>query len=234
MSFCENCGIQLNDGANFCRGCGKPTGKTPQGQTNDQPQNAYQPQNFSSQQSYSSMSNMSVWQGFINGWKKYAVMRGRSRRTEYWGWVLFSTIFSVVLSIIDTILGFGTIGPLNGILSLAILIPGITITVRRLHDIGRSGSSYFWLGFAPGIILSIIIVIATVNFYNGYFYSSNFYNIETMLQYLRYNSSLLFFFILTSIWSFVGGIILLVYCCTDSTQGENQYGPNPKWESSQA
>jgi uncharacterized membrane protein YhaH (DUF805 family) len=80
---------------------------------------------------------------FIEALKKYAVFSGRSRRKEYWYYVLFVAIISIVLSIIDGL--FGTYhrstgaGLLSTIFSLAVLIPSIAVSVRRLHDIDRTG-----------------------------------------------------------------------------------------------
>jgi uncharacterized membrane protein YhaH (DUF805 family) len=74
--------------------------------------------------------------------KNYAVFDGRARRKEYWMFVLFNLIFSILAGIIDDILGLnfesggGMIGSLYG---LAVLIPSIAVSVRRLHDVGRSG-----------------------------------------------------------------------------------------------
>ena len=77
--------------------------------------------------------------------KKYAVFSGRARRKEYWFFVLFNIIISIVLSIIDISIGTGTAeepGMLSIIYSLAIIIPSLAVSVRRLHDTDRSG---WWL-----------------------------------------------------------------------------------------
>ncbi|MFV8569865.1 DUF805 domain-containing protein [Marinobacter sp. SBS5] len=75
--------------------------------------------------------------------KKYAVFSGRARRKEYWFFILFNIIISLVLGVIDGFTGSYSeaagLGLLGGIYSLAVLIPGIAVTVRRLHDTGRSG-----------------------------------------------------------------------------------------------
>lgn len=80
---------------------------------------------------------------YIKVLKKYAVFSGRARRKEYWFFVLFSIIISVVLSLIDGVIGTynsgAGVGLLTGIYSLAILIPAIAVAVRRLHDTNRSG-----------------------------------------------------------------------------------------------
>ncbi len=80
---------------------------------------------------------------FIEALKKYAVFSGRSRRKEYWYFVLFVVIISIVLGMIDGLLGTyhrsTGAGLLSSIFSLAVLIPSIAVSVRRLHDIDRTG-----------------------------------------------------------------------------------------------
>lgn len=89
--------------------------------------------------------------------RKYATFSGRARRPEYWWFVLFSIIASIVLSIIDIMLFTGDVDLLSTIFSLATLIPSIAVGARRLHDIGRTG---WWLllSFIP-IIGWIILII---------------------------------------------------------------------------
>lgn len=92
--------------------------------------------------------------------KKYAQFSGRSRRKEYWMFVLFNILIAIVLGIVDGMLGFTTqsgIGVLGLIYSLAILVPGIAVGVRRLHDTSRSG---WWMliGLVPLIGAVVLIV----------------------------------------------------------------------------
>jgi uncharacterized membrane protein YhaH (DUF805 family) len=106
----------------------------------------------------------------IEAFKKYAVFRGRSRRKEYWYFVLFTLIISVALSIVDVLIGTwypsSSIGLLSGIFSLAILIPSIAVSVRRLHDIGRTG---WWvlIGLVPIIGPIVLIVFAIMDSESG-------------------------------------------------------------------
>ena len=77
--------------------------------------------------------------------KKYATFTGRARRKEYWYFVLFSLIISVVLAVLDVMLGthYGRTGGLLGnIYGLAVLLPSLAVSARRLHDTDRSG---WWL-----------------------------------------------------------------------------------------
>ncbi|MEV6546875.1 DUF805 domain-containing protein [Streptomyces sp. NPDC051665] len=81
---------------------------------------------------------------FIEALKKYAVFSGRARRKEYWMFALFAGIIAVVLLVIGVVIKFPYLAV---IFYLAILLPGVGVSVRRLHDTGRSG---WWLFF--GII----------------------------------------------------------------------------------
>ncbi len=71
----------------------------------------------------------------------YADFNGRARRKEFWMFALFNFIIAVVLSFIDGLLGLTieSMGILYLVYSLAVLIPNIAVSVRRLHDIGKSG-----------------------------------------------------------------------------------------------
>jgi uncharacterized membrane protein YhaH (DUF805 family) len=69
--------------------------------------------------------------------KNYAQFNGRARRKEYWMFVLFSCLISIVLGAVEWLLGLPA--ALSGLYSLAVLVPSIAVLFRRLHDTGRSG-----------------------------------------------------------------------------------------------
>ncbi len=134
--------------------------------------------------------------------KRYAQFTGRASRSEFWYFILFSMIISIVLGILDGVLGtthsYGmetlavastntelasasmtqTIGYMQTLYGLFVLIPSIAVSMRRLHDIGKSG---WWL---------LIGIIPIVNF--------------------------------------IGIFVLIYFYATDSQSGENTYGENPK------
>ncbi len=66
----------------------------------------------------------------------YADFKGRARRKEYWMFVLFNIIVSVVIAVIASVIGLKF---LSSLYSLAVLVPCLALTARRLHDIGKSG-----------------------------------------------------------------------------------------------
>ena len=84
---------------------------------------------------------------------KYATFSGRARRSEYWYFTLFNVIVSFVAGILDAVIGVPATQVLVG---LALLLPGLAVSVRRLHDIGRSG---WWLLIAFTIIGIILLIV---------------------------------------------------------------------------
>jgi len=89
--------------------------------------------------------------------KKYATFGGRARRTEFWMFVLINAIIDAVLSILWRATGVGILEVIYYLYALAVLIPGIAVTVRRLHDTGRSGGWWF-IGLIPSVGWIILIV----------------------------------------------------------------------------
>ena len=111
---------------------------------------------------------------YIEVLKKYAVFGGRASRPEYWYFFLFNFIIGFVLGFIDVLIGSFSpevgMGLLGGLYSLAVLIPGIAVSVRRLHDTGRSGW-YLLLALVPvigGIVLLVFMVSASEPVENKY------------------------------------------------------------------
>jgi len=79
--------------------------------------------------------------------QNYATFSGRARRSEYWYFVLFNMIFAIVAVILDNVLGTAIegvgYGPIYGLYVLAVFLPGLAVSVRRLHDVGKSGWFFF-------------------------------------------------------------------------------------------
>jgi len=111
---------------------------------------------------------------YIGAFKKYVDFTGRAQRAEYWFFFLFNLIVAVVLAIIDAAMSHSAQGPGVGILgliyALAAFLPGLAVTVRRLHDTDRSG---WWIliGLIPligAIILLVFMIIDSTPGANEY------------------------------------------------------------------
>lgn len=75
--------------------------------------------------------------------KKYATFSGRARRSEYWYFILFYSLASMAIIFIEAFAGLATLessmSPVSGVFTLAVFLPSLAVSVRRLHDIDRSG-----------------------------------------------------------------------------------------------
>lgn len=109
----------------------------------------------------------------VNWYKKvvfdnYVNFSGRARRSEFWYFALFSIIISIAIGLIEGVLGLGTYetndfgfrvqgGIISNLYSLAVFLPGLGVTVRRLQDSNRSG----WLvliGLIP-LVGAIVLIV---------------------------------------------------------------------------
>jgi uncharacterized membrane protein YhaH (DUF805 family) len=82
--------------------------------------------------------------------KNYVGFQGRARRAEFWQFTLVSVVISIVLDAIGAAAKFPLLGSLYG---LAVLLPTLAVTVRRLHDTDRSG---WW------VLLDIIPIVGWI------------------------------------------------------------------------
>lgn len=87
------------------------------------------------------------------GLQRYASFAGRSSRSEYWWWCLFSFLVGIGGSIVAWVVGDW----FSYLLSFALLIPNISVACRRLHDIGKA-AGYYFLIFIP-LVGAIILLI---------------------------------------------------------------------------
>lgn len=101
---------------------------------------------------------------FMAALEKYAVFSGRARRSEYWYFLLFYLLIYIFLAFVDGMMGTfsaqSQIGLLSGVFVLGMLIPSLSVAVRRLHDTDHSG---WWLliSLIP-IIGAIVLLVFTV------------------------------------------------------------------------
>jgi uncharacterized membrane protein YhaH (DUF805 family) len=132
---------------------------------------------------------------------------GRSRRMEYWSYALLTFVTMIVLGFIETKLGLARTGasghpesPLRGVVFLGLMIPGLAVSVRRLHDTDRVG---WWVALPVAPILFWIVALVA-----------------------EFNSPALFKPVMVAI--LVAPLILLAFMCVPGTKGPNRFGPDPK------
>lgn len=134
---------------------------------------------------------------------KYARFRGRANRAEYWYFFLFLIIIGLVLSILDS----SVRGPMKNMLStigsLATLLPSIAVSVRRMHDLDKSGF-YVLLGYI-GYLLFIAAAVVLV--------AAKLKNVPSDLS-----NPLMIAGCALIVWQ-------LVLYCLPGTPGPNRYGP---------
>lgn len=135
MVFCQGCGQQIHESAPTCPHCGAP------------------------QQAVATVSPVLGGDGVSFGqavsicFSKYAVFKGRARRSEYWYFVLFYTLVAFGVGIIS---GIAESQVLLGLMYLAFIIPSFSVACRRLHDSGRSG--WWQLLYLTGIGAIVVLV----------------------------------------------------------------------------
>lgn len=119
---------------------------------------------------------------YLSVLKNYATFTGRARRSEYWYFALFNFIFVIVAAVLDNLIGStftidttaGAIplgyGYIYVLYSLFVFIPGLAVTVRRLHDTGKSGWFFFiiLIPIAGAIWLLVLLCTDSVPGINKY------------------------------------------------------------------
>ena len=113
---------------------------------------------------YSIGRRMNAWRWYLDAWNNYANFAGRSQRAAYWYFALVHLIVVFMCLFVDVAVFDGPI--LTGLYALATVIPGWSLTVRRLHDAGRSG---WWLlvGVIPVLGHLAVLVLLTEDSQSG-------------------------------------------------------------------
>jgi uncharacterized membrane protein YhaH (DUF805 family) len=93
-----------------------------------------------------------------NGFRNYANASGRATRSEYWYWTLFSTLVALAGAILDwSVFGLDAdIQVFSPLLSLALLLPDVAVSIRRLHDLDRQ---WPWLLIFFTVIGAIVLLV---------------------------------------------------------------------------
>jgi len=84
---------------------------------------------------------------------KYVTFSGRARRSEYWWFALLAGGVNVIAAVVDNVAGTSIFAIVAG---LALFLPGLAVSIRRLHDTNRSGSWYLLI-FVPFAAIALIV-----------------------------------------------------------------------------
>jgi uncharacterized membrane protein YhaH (DUF805 family) len=95
---------------------------------------------------------MNFGQAIQSGFRNYVNFNGRAMRSEYWYWTLFAVLLQLAVEMVTD----GEVSWISGLVSLALFLPSLSVSIRRLHDIDKSGW-WFLLWFVP--IVGWIVMI---------------------------------------------------------------------------
>jgi uncharacterized membrane protein YhaH (DUF805 family) len=100
---------------------------------------------------------MNFTQAISSGFNNYVNFTGRAARSEFWYWALFAALASLAGELIDLALfTSSTFTPIQTLVNLALFLPGLAVSVRRLHDLDRTG---WWLLLIFTVIGIIVLLV---------------------------------------------------------------------------
>ena len=101
---------------------------------------------------------MNFTQAISSGFNNYVNFTGRAARSEFWYWTLFAILASIAGELIDLALfsSSSTFTPVQTLVNLALFLPGLAVSVRRLHDLDRTG---WWLLLIFTVIGMIVLLV---------------------------------------------------------------------------
>lgn len=167
---------------------------------------------------------MQWYDWYMEGWVKATDFRGRARRKEYWAFFLGNGALGLVFGLMDrTIFGvipyqispdnWISVSPISTLFTLLILVPGVAVAARRLHDVGRGARKVFGITVLALVVADVIPGLLLYSSGSAFDPDPESLARATSLQ---------------MVLSYGAWIWPLILLCTDSQPGENRYGPNPK------
>ena len=154
-SICPKCGATNQPNARFCLECGNRIDDQSIEQQNSHSEKYDVPLDSSETDIPNPDKNIGLKEAIRLGFNQYSKFDGRSTRAEYWWWYLFYGLVAMGLNILDWVLAF----PLFAIIfHLAFFLPTLAVSVRRLHDVNRTGwwMTGFWLLNLLGILTFLL------------------------------------------------------------------------------
>jgi uncharacterized membrane protein YhaH (DUF805 family) len=134
----------------------------------------------------------------------YFDFNGRARRAEFWWYMLVYVIGDVVLYVLGSIIHLGS--GLTSLYGLALFLPTLGVSVRRLHDTNRTG----WLVLIAAVPIVISWILGILALMMGMLFGALF--LVSALNFL----------------ALIAAIVLIVFYAQPGTVGDNQYGSDPK------
>ena len=194
---CLRCGNDNPEDTQFCGRCGTPLGTT------------------DAQVDSAQLPMVEFIPAIRLAFRNYFKFDGRSRRSEYWWFILLTHILSIIGNI--PIIGW-IIGIIGG---LAVIIPGISITTRRLHDIGRSG----WWQLVYWVVTIVVWIVLISAFVAGFAVLENERHWFAGLLFLLSTAASIGAIALIAVW--------VIWLVRKGDLGPNKYGPDPRQRTSQ-
>ena len=172
----------------------------------------------------------------VLGFRKYADFGGRATRAEFWWWALFYVIGGIVFGVIDSVVGWSS-SPLETVFTLAILLPTLAVTARRLHDIGKTGwwqLGWYAINLIAWLVAGILYFIAAFFTYRtrdasgGWSFDTGDVDWANSGEiFAAYPASAIVF--LAAIVITVAAIVwAIVWLVRRGESGENRFGPDPR------
>ena len=185
---CPTCGSENTEDAQFCDGCGAHLDA---------------PIVNGIRIAVTELPMVNFPQAIKLGFKNYFEFSGRATRAEFWWWALLVTLGGLI--------------PLLGwIVRIALLIPSISLTTRRLHDIGKSGWQQLWalLALSPWVFIVLVAVVVG----------------DTIV----YTLVSFFFYLIIAFAISIGLASMFIdWLVRKGETGANKYGPDPRQPPSQ-
>lgn len=158
---------------------------------------------------------MSFVAAIQSGFRNYAKFKGRAGRSEFWWWTLFTLLLQAATS------GFGD--TINGLASLAVLLPSLAVHVRRLHDTNRSG---WWMAAPLAALVVAVVVFVAFGILTAFdIVDGSEWDPATAFD--GVSAWALTALGISLIAALVTGVINLVFCLQRSQTTENRFGPPP-------
>lgn len=146
--------------------------------------------------------------------------KGRSRRSEFWWWMLVVLVGNFILSsfVADLLVG--------GLVSIVVMFTALSITVRRLHDTGRSGV-WVYISYVLGAIGQI--VTGTSSVMAEYMNIASSGNVDRLMAFCEDNAGDFIMIVLLGLVWLLSCLIVFIMVLMDGNLEPNKYGSSPKY-----